>query len=70
MRALTNPMCRSPARFVATTFAYLCFMAGDADRVREVAPAHARHWQALELARYRGGPFADRTGGLVEFEAS
>jgi hypothetical protein len=50
-------------------FAYFYFMADDADRVREVAPDHAAHWQDLQLDGYEGGPFADRSGGLIVFAA-
>jgi uncharacterized protein YciI len=39
------------------------------DRVRAVAPRHAAYWRDLGLAHYLGGPFADRSGGLITFEA-
>jgi uncharacterized protein YciI len=38
------------------------------DRVRGVAPEHAAYWHALGLRDYIGGPFADRSGGLITFE--
>lgn len=38
------------------------------DRVRGVAPDHAAYWHALGLLDYLGGPFADRSGGLITFE--
>jgi uncharacterized protein YciI len=44
-------------------------MKPDPDRVRSVAPQHAAYWHALRLPGYRGGPFADRSGGLIAFEA-
>jgi hypothetical protein len=44
-------------------------MKPDPDRVRSVAPQHAAYWHALRLPGYRGGPFADRSGGLITFEA-
>jgi uncharacterized protein YciI len=50
-------------------FAYLYFMKAEPDRVRAVAPRHASYWRALRLAHYVGGPFEDRTGGLITFEA-
>ncbi len=34
-----------------------------------VAPRHASYWRDLGLAHYRGGPFEDRTGGLITFDA-
>jgi uncharacterized protein YciI len=50
-------------------FAYVYLMAEDPDRVRAVAPQHAAYWQGLDLPNYIGGPFADRSGGLITFEA-
>ena len=29
---------------------------------------HAAYWRGLELRDYLGGPFADRSGGLISFE--
>lgn len=49
--------------------AYFYLMANDPDRVRAVAPQHAAYWRALSLAGYLGGPFADRSGGLILFTA-
>ena len=50
-------------------FAYVYLMAKDPDRVREVGPQHAAYWQGLDLPNSLGGPFADRSGGLITFEA-
>jgi uncharacterized protein YciI len=44
-------------------------MKPDPGRVRVVAPRHAAYWADLALEGYQGGPFADRTGGLITFEA-
>jgi uncharacterized protein YciI len=38
-------------------------------RVGEVVPHHVAYWRGLALASYVGGPFADRSGGLITFEA-
>jgi uncharacterized protein YciI len=51
---------------VRYTYAY--FMKPDAARVRATAPAHAAYWRRLELRGYQGGPFVDRSGGLIMFE--
>jgi hypothetical protein len=51
------------------TWAYLYFMTNEAARVREVAPQHAQYWHQTGLAK-RGGPFSDRSGGLIIFEAA
>jgi uncharacterized protein YciI len=47
---------------------YLYFMRDEPDRVRAIAPQHAAYWRGLALPRYLGGPFADRSGGLITFE--
>ena len=52
-----------------THFAYVYFMKPEPDRVRSIAPQHAMYWQQLALRDYRGGPFADRSGGLITFDA-
>jgi hypothetical protein len=52
---------------MSTRFVYVYFMAGDPTRIGHAAPRHSEHWQGLRLREYRGGPFADRTGGLITF---
>ena len=47
---------------------YCYWMKNDLERVRAVAPQHAAYWRDLGLAGYMGGPFADRSGGLITFE--
>jgi uncharacterized protein YciI len=48
--------------------AYLYLMKDQPDAVRAVVPAHASYWRGLELPGYVGGPFDDRSGGLITFE--
>jgi uncharacterized protein YciI len=50
-------------------FLYFYLMKAAPDRVRDVAPRHAAYWRDLGLPAYLGGPFADRSGGLITFEA-
>ena len=50
-------------------FLFFYLMTDDPDRVREVAPQHSTYWGRQALAGYLGGPFADRSGGLITFEA-
>ena len=50
-------------------FAYLYFMKDDTDRIRATIPRHVAHWQQQRLPDYLGGPFEDRTGGLIIFTA-
>lgn len=49
--------------------AYFYWMKDDPDRVRTVAPEHAAYWRDLGLPGYLGGPLADRSGGLITFQA-
>jgi hypothetical protein len=49
--------------------AYFYFMQHAPDRVRAAAPRHASYWQRIALANYQGGPFADRSGGLIVFNS-
>jgi uncharacterized protein YciI len=44
-------------------------MKDEADQVRLAVPNHVSHWRELHLTGYLGGPFEDRTGGLITFEA-
>ena len=48
---------------------YFYLMNGAPDRVRTVAPRHAAYCRELGLDHYLGGPFADRSGGLITFGA-
>lgn len=49
--------------------AYLYWMKDEPDRVKSVAPEQAAYWHDLASPGYLGGPFADRSGGLITFEA-
>lgn len=48
--------------------AYIYFMSGD-ERIAAVVPEHVVYWRGLALPGYAGGPFSDRSGGLIVFEA-
>jgi uncharacterized protein YciI len=48
-------------------FLYFYLMKDAPDRVRATAPKHAAYWRELGLRDYLGGPFADRSGGLITF---
>ncbi len=50
-------------------FLYIYLMKDDPIRVRAVAPKHAEYWQGLDLGGFLGGPFDDRSGGTITFEA-
>lgn len=50
-------------------YAYFYFMRAEETGIPEAVPAHVAHWRGLGLDDYIGGPFADRTGGLITFRA-
>lgn len=51
-------------------FVFFYFMKNEPDRIREIVPSHINYWKTSKLEKYLGGPFADRTGGLISFESS
>ena len=51
-------------------FVYFYFNRNELEKIRQVVPAHVQYWKAANLTGYMGGPFADRTGGLISFVAS
>jgi uncharacterized protein YciI len=48
-------------------FVYFYFNRDAPDRLRPAVPAHVRYWQSAGLGEYAGGPFGDRSGGLIAF---
>ena len=50
--------------------AYFNVMRTDPNRVRAVAPEHAVYWHDVDPPAYLGGPMADRSGGLITFDAT
>ena len=51
-------------------FVYFYFNRNQPEKIRQVVPAHVRYWEMANLRGYVGGPFADRSGGLISFAAS
>jgi uncharacterized protein YciI len=51
-------------------YAFFYFMRDVPEQVRDAVPRHIDYWKALSLADYMGGPFGDRSGGLITFSAS
>lgn len=51
-------------------FLYFYRMRPASDAIRAAVPAHVEYWRSRNLPEYIGGPFADRTGGLITFAAS
>jgi uncharacterized protein YciI len=51
-------------------FVYFYFNRNEPEKIRQVVSDHVQYWKAANLKGYMGGPFADRTGGLISFVAS
>ena len=51
-------------------FVYFYFNRNAPEKIRQVVPAHIKYWKTANIQGYMGGPFADRTGGLISFVAS
>jgi uncharacterized protein len=51
-------------------FLYFYFNRYEPEKLRQVIPAHVQYWKDANLKGYMGGPFADRTGGLISFVTS
>lgn len=51
-------------------FLYFYFNRTESEKIRQVVPAHVQYWKSVNVKDYMGGPFADRTGGLISFVAS
>ena len=50
-------------------FLFFYLMNDDKNAIRSTARDHAQYWHSLELPYYEGGPFEDRSGGLIVFES-
>jgi uncharacterized protein YciI len=48
-------------------FVYFYLNRNEPDRLRQVVPTHVQYWNTANLKGYMGGPFSDRTGGLISF---
>ena len=51
-------------------FSYFYLMKDAPERVHATGPKHAAYWRDLALRDYLGGPSADRSGGLIVFQAA
>ncbi len=49
-------------------FIYFYFMKDEPAKIKDAVPIHINYWHDLKLEGYIGGPFADRTGGLIIFQ--
>jgi uncharacterized protein len=50
-------------------YVFFYFNRDDPVKVKQVVPVHVDYWKTANLKGYMGGPFGDRTGGLISFIA-
>jgi uncharacterized protein YciI len=41
-----------------------------ADKIKEIAKSHAAYWNSINPDSYKGGPFSDKSGGLITFKSN
>ena len=50
-------------------FVFFYLMTNNPEKIRNTVPEHIRYWKENKPINYSGGPFTDRSGGLILFEA-
>lgn len=55
---------------MAKQFVFFYLMKDKAEQIRDVVPMHVSYWSDKGSANYTGGPFADRSGGMILFQAA
>lgn len=50
-------------------FAYIYFMKNDPALIQSLVPKHVEYWHRENPPGYAGGPFADRSGGMILFDS-
>lgn len=51
-------------------FIYFYFNRNEPEKIGQVVPIHVQYWKAANLKGHTGGPFGDRSGGLISFSAA
>jgi len=54
---------------MAKRFVYFYFTKRKIEELQACVPKHMDYWKKAALPGYMGGPFSDRTGGMISFEA-
>lgn len=49
-------------------FVYFYLMKNEPEKIQSAVPLHVEYWKKCNPKGYMGGPFADRSGGLITFE--
>ncbi len=48
---------------------YFYIMKNEPELIKGLVPEHIKYWNSLDLDEYKGGPFHDRSGGLITFSS-
>ena len=51
-------------------FLFFYLMKKNVEKIGKVVTSHVDYWKGCNLAGYTGGPFADRSDGLILFETA
>ena len=51
-------------------FAYFYLMKREPEKIQQIVPLHVKYWRKYKSDNYLGGPFADRSGGLIIFDST
>jgi len=50
-------------------YAFFYLMKNEPEKIGSTISEHVTYWQHTKAPNYSGGPFSDRSGGLILFEA-
>ncbi len=51
-------------------YVYFYFMKNEPEKIGRIVPEHIAYWRSCNPLDYKGGPFADRSGGMISFSAT
>jgi hypothetical protein len=51
-------------------YVYFYFMKNEPEKICRIVPEHIAYWRNCNALGYKGGPFADRSGGMISFSAA
>jgi len=49
-------------------FVFFYTMRNSSPQIMQTAPKHITYWEELPLGYYSGGPFSDKSGGMIIFD--
>ena len=52
------------------TYIFMYFLVDDVEKIKSTIGPHVNYWRNQEFDDYRGGPFTDKTGGLIIYSSN